>query len=88
MVLNAALLLVLGAVTFAPSAGAQSDSSRPRGEYSVVGGEVTGSNTNGIYIVDSANRELVALLWDDSRRQLNGIGYRDLATDLIADPER
>lgn len=86
--LNACLLVALGAVTFAPRATAQNEPPRSRGDYAVVGGEVTGSNTNGIYIVDAANREMIALLWDESRRQLNGIGYRDLTGDLYADPER
>ncbi len=89
--LNAALLLTLGAVTLAPHATAQSrgsETARPRGEYTVVGGAVSGANANAIYVLDSANREMVGLLWDESRRQILGLGYRDLALDLTADPER
>jgi len=89
--LNAVLLLALGAVTFAPHATAQSRENgpmRPRGEYTIVGGEVTGANANALYVLDSANREVVGLLWDESRRQIRGLGYRDLAMDLLADPER
>lgn len=89
--LNVVLLLALGAVTFAPHATAQGRDSnpiRPRGEYTVVGGEVSGSNSNAIYVLDAANREMVGLLWDESRRQIRGLGYRDLAADLQADPER
>lgn len=89
--LNAVLLLALGAVTLAPHASAQrggSEPMRPRGEYTVVGGEVAGSNANALYVLDSANREMVGLLWDESRRQILGLGYRDLALDLTADPER
>lgn len=91
LVLNAALLIALGAVTLAPHAQAQNrgtEPARPRGEYTVVGGEVTGSNANALYVLDAANREMVGLLWDESRRQVLGLGYRDLAVDLTADPER
>lgn len=88
LALNALLLAALGAVTFAPSAGAQNAVPRARGEYSLVGGVVSGANSNAVYVLDSANRELIALLWDDSRRQINGIGYRDLANDLFIEPRR
>lgn len=89
--LNAVLLLALGAVTLAPSATAQNRDAgliRARGEYTVVGGEVNGATSNAIYVIDATNREMVGLLWDDSRRQIKGMGYRDLAMDLLADPER
>lgn len=87
--LNATLLLALGAVTLAPKAGAQGQPApRPRGEYTLVGGQVMGANSNAIYVLDAANRELVTLMWDDSRKQIHGIGYRDLANDLIIDPQR
>lgn len=88
IVLNLALLGTLGAVSLAPSAGAQAPIARARGAYTLVGGTVTGSNANAVYVLDAANREMVGLLWDDSRRQLIGFGYRDLANDLLADPER
>ncbi|MEO1280007.1 MAG: hypothetical protein AAFV77_13690, partial [Planctomycetota bacterium] len=44
---NVALLLVLGVVTLAPTADAQ-QSQRPRGEYIVLGGQMTGAPTKGI----------------------------------------
>lgn len=88
LTLNALLLAALGAVTLAPSADAQNATPRARGEYSLVGGGVTGGNANAVYVLDSANRELIALLWDNSRRQINGIGYRDLANDLFIEPRR
>ena len=88
LALNALLLAALGAITLAPTAGAQSTTPRARGEYSLVGGTVTGANANAVYVLDSANREIIALLWDDSRKQINGIGYRDLANDLFIEPRR
>jgi len=88
--LNAALLLALLGVTLAPSADAQTaaNSSRARGEYTMVGGDVSGSTANALYIVDAANREIITLLWDTSRRRLQGVGYRDLVLDLTAEPSR
>ncbi|RMH27470.1 MAG: hypothetical protein D6692_07625 [Planctomycetota bacterium] len=88
--LNAALLLAFGAVTLDPHATAQNTQTiqRPRGEYTLLGGAVTGSNANAIYVIDAANNEMVAMLWDDSRRQLTGFGYRDLNNDLLIAPER
>lgn len=88
LALNVALLCLLGAVSLTPRATAQASASRPRGTYTLVGGSVTGSNANAVYVLDAANREMVAMMWDDSRRQLIGFGYRDLASDLLADPER
>ncbi|MFI4897657.1 MAG: hypothetical protein ACIARR_07510 [Phycisphaerales bacterium JB059] len=86
--LNAVLLIVLGAVTLTPDAGAQSGSTRPPGVYSLVGGELSSGNANGVYVLDSANRELILLRWDNSRNSVEGLGYRDLNTDVNAEPTR
>ncbi len=89
--LNGVLLLALAGVSLAPSAGAQTASNasnRTRGEYTMVGGDISGANANAIYVIDSANREIITLLWDNSRRRLQGVGYRDLVLDLTADPTR
>jgi hypothetical protein len=53
-----------------------------------VGGDFGGSNSNAIFILDSANREMLTVLWDDSRGQIEGVGYRDLTVDLVLDPQR
>lgn len=87
--LNAALLVMLAGVTLAPEAGAQAvQPNRARGEYVMVGGDFGGSNSNAIFILDSANREMLTVLWDDSRGQIEGVGYRDLTLDLTLDPQR
>jgi len=88
LALNAALLCACLAVTLAPTAGAQNQTTRARGEYTMVGGEVNGSSSNAITVLDAANREMVTLLWDSSRRRLQGVGYRDLITDLVAENQR
>ena len=78
IVLNAAILAVLAAVTFGPAVSAQQ---RPRGVYTMVAGGVPGMITAVVYIVDESNQELVAVVWDKNQKQLTGIGYANLATD-------
>lgn len=76
--LNAGLVVVLGIVT---AAGAQ-PGARARGNYAMVGGEfLGGGGANAVYILDAANQELIAVKWDESRKVLDGIGYRDLSKD-------
>lgn len=88
--LNLALLGGLGLVTFAPGAGAQSGNamSRVRGDYSIVGGASIGGVSSVVYVLDTANRELIALNWNDSTKSLDGVGYRDLSVDATSDPDR
>jgi len=86
--LNAGLLAVLALVTAVPRADAQAGVRRPPGTYALVGGEPPGGNANAVYVLDSANRELIVLRWNNSINQLEGIGYRDLRTDAVAEPTR
>jgi hypothetical protein len=85
--LNAGLLVVLAAVSLAPQAQAQRGA-RARGEYTMVSGRVTGGSNNAVYIVDSSNQEMIALIWNNSRKSLEGLGYRDFAADAGAAPGR
>jgi hypothetical protein len=41
-----------------------------------------------IYVLDSANREMVGLRWNDGTKQLEGIGYRDLVEDITQENDR
>lgn len=84
--LNVALLGVLALVSLAPTAGGEQQANRGRGDYTMIGAQYQGGNTNAIVILDAMNRELIALRWDNSRRTLEGMGYRDLATDADAAP--
>ncbi len=91
LALNVALLVGLGLVSLAPFAGAQGGAgqgSRALGEYSVVGGATIGGVSSVIYVLDTANRELIALSWNDSTKSLEGVGYRDLSQDSSSDPDR
>ena len=87
--LNASLLVALGFVALAGPAGAQNQpGTRVRGEYTMVAGEMQGGNSSAIYIIDSANQELIALRWDESRRTLMGLGFRDIDADSKLKPGR
>ena len=88
--LNVVLLAILSAVTLAPSVDAQlsGTSNRVRGDYSIVGGQTLGENASTIYVMDSANREVVAMRWNDSTKALEGVGFRDLVRDVQGDPDR
>ena len=76
--LNAALLLVLGAVTFAPNADAQN---RVRGTYVMTAGGANGAISSVLYVVDTTNQEMIAVTYEPSQKQIIGIGYRDLVAD-------
>lgn len=88
LALNLFLLAILSIVTFAPSATAQDDPSRGRGEYTMVGGSLDHGNSDAVYIIDSANSEMIMLRWDHSRSQLQGVGFRDLNADSSAEIRR
>jgi len=90
VVLNLVLLAVLGAVMLAPGATAQVSpaGTRVRGEYLLAGGATISGVTSVIYVLDSANHEMIALNWNDSSKSLEGIGYRDLVRDASSDPDR
>lgn len=79
------VLLALAAVTIA---GAQVASPRARGEYTMLSGEIATGGPQAIYIVDSANQEIVALRWNQGRQSLDALGYRNIASDAAAKPGR
>lgn len=79
--LNIALVGALAAVMFVGDAFARQGSNRPRGEYTLVGGESQGIAESVIWIVDATNQELLVLRWQQSDKSLKGVGFRDLAED-------
>jgi hypothetical protein len=83
--LNAALLALLGLVALAPVARAQrANAQRTPGAYTMVSGRITGSTPHAVYVVDSVNQEMVTLIWNQSARGLDVIGYRDINADTQA----
>jgi hypothetical protein len=87
---NVGLIAAISTAVVVGASGAQSDGGERRmgGNYTCVGGATTGGHANVVYVLDTANRELVALQWNDTHKQLEGIGYRDLVSDLTRDTDR
>ena len=79
LLLNAALLALLAAVTFGPSAIGQV---RVPGEYTMAAGGAQGANAGIVYVVDVRNQELVAVTYDYNTKKLNGVGYRNIGSDM------
>jgi hypothetical protein len=50
----------------------------------VLGGQMTGSPSSAVHVIDTSNQELVTLKWDQSRQAFEGIGYRNLRLDAQA----
>ncbi|MCH8344122.1 MAG: hypothetical protein IH983_09045 [Planctomycetes bacterium] len=78
LALNAVLLGLLAVVTFGPTVAAQD---RGRGDYTMVAGRANGADSSVVYIVDTANQELIAVTYSQSNKRVDGIGYRNLAGD-------
>lgn len=81
ILLNVALLIVLGTVTFSASSEAQP---RARGDYTMVAGDARGTNAGAVYIVDVRNQEMVVVGYNNSEHRLDGIAYRNLRRDFEA----
>jgi hypothetical protein len=84
----AALLIGNGLIAgylILPDANAQpanrGDTARARGDYTMVSGRTNQGGPSVVYIVDSSNQELVALRWDQTKKVMGGVGYRNLAAD-------
>lgn len=76
--LNALLLAILALVVFGPAASAQQ---RARATYTMAAGRVLGLEQSAVYILDTVNQELIAVTYNPSTKQIDGIGYRNLAAD-------
>jgi hypothetical protein len=86
---NAVLLLALAVLTVAgvqSQAGAQPGAGgaagqRGRGDYTMVSGRYQGGTANMVYVLDSANQELLALEWNRNRNEFVPLGLRSLVDD-------
>ncbi|MFG0275400.1 MAG: hypothetical protein ACF8QF_10125 [Phycisphaerales bacterium] len=81
--LNACLLIAAAGVALAPGALAQRADApnRGRGEYTMIDARIQGLSSAGVLILDARNREMLALSWDQSRKTLDTLGYRDIDLD-------
>ena len=77
--LNLALLVVLALVSFAPSV--QARGSGAAGDYMLVGGRITGSTSNAIYLLDQRSGALMCFLYDRSSKKLKPLSVRSVAND-------
>ena len=78
---NALLAAVTLAGLLTAHAQAQGGVPRARGSYLMVSGRASGVSGNVVYIVDSANQELVALRYQRASGRLDPLGYRSLVAD-------
>lgn len=81
--LNLVLLGLVAAVSVARHAGAEEapQPTRARGVYTMVSGSIQGGSHDVVYVLDTANQEMIALGWDNSKGVLGVIGYRNLVAD-------
>ena len=92
LAINVVLIAALVAVIWAPPADAQNAAppreGRIRGDYTMVSGRVNAGGADAVYVLDAANREMIALRWDSAKQSLSGVGYRDLDADGRSSPGR
>ncbi len=81
LAINGALLIILAAVTFGSTVNGQA---RGRGEYTMVAGGVPSTDAAALYIVDVANQEMIAMVFNPNAKSLEGVGYRNLTIDAAA----
>lgn len=84
--INVGLALCVGVAAVVSPLEAQQGqpAKRSRGDYSAVSAAMQGGNSDAIFVLDAANQEMVIVRWNDSKRTLEGIGYRSLADDASA----
>lgn len=88
-VINGALILTLGLLMLASPVTAQPGATpRARGQYTVVAGKTSSGSNSAVFVLDAANREMIAVRWDQSKKSLMGIGYRNLDADSKTQPGR
>ena len=86
---NLALAAAVGVVLWAAPARGVQPADRPPGQYSMVAGEVRGGGSaSAVYVIDSVNQEMLALRWNESRKQFDGLDYRSLELDAERGGER
>lgn len=85
MALNLVLLgCFLSRVANENSAMAQQNppAERRPGDYLMIPGEVTGGSSDVVYIFDSVNGELSAMIYDDSKKRLEAMPKINVARDF------
>jgi len=84
IVLNVALLFVLGLLTMAPSTAEAQLGGRRAGDYVMVAGQVQGKVNSTLYIADLNNGTMIAVNYDQNARALVPVGGRVISADFAA----
>lgn len=80
VVLNVALVVVLGILCLTPSP-AQAQLGDGRGDYLMVAGQIQGRTTQAVYILDISSGRMIAVTFDRNRRGFLTLGARDVNSD-------
>ena len=81
LAVNMVLLSALFIFQFESPARGRAVDPRPRGSYLMVTSTMEAGNSEVLYLIDDANREMVALRWDQVSQAFIGLGYRDIDRD-------
>lgn len=80
-VLVAANIAALGFLAFVKLSGPAEAQARIRSTYAAASGRIEGTEVHALYIVDETTLEVVAVQWDPQKKQMRGLGYRNLQAD-------
>ena len=81
VVLNVALLVALGLLTFTPQP-AKAQLGGRAGDYLMVSGATPGKTEATVYITDMNNGLMMAVQYDQNRKSIQAVGFRSLAADF------
>lgn len=90
--LNVLLIAVLTAIVFVPTSDAQqaqpSSYTPPTATpaYLAVPSVASGMSTGVVYIMNTVQREMVAVAWNQNRNKIMTLGYRNIAADAQSVP--
>jgi hypothetical protein len=79
--LVAANIAALGFLALVKLSGPAEAQSRIRSTYAAASGRIEGTEVHALYIVDETTQEVVAVQWDPQKKQMRGLGYRNLQAD-------
>jgi hypothetical protein len=79
--LVAANIVALGFLALVKLSGPAEAQARIRSTYAAASGRIEGTEVHALYIVDETTQEVVAVQWDPQKKQLRGLGYRNLQAD-------
>jgi len=84
VLVNIVLVFVLAIFTVGPGASASGlgAGASSAGDYIMVGGEINGSPTNAVYLLDQRAGVRLTMTYNRSSKQLDLVSWRNVAGDL------